>query len=170
MNDITGATILIVDRNLQAMAVEKTARNYFETYGPDSNGRCYISGMACRDYTTPQGRHVIAKRNEYCRGFGLSDDAIDRHFWKLCDDMEAMLAQNIATLPSGVPAADVCTLFATPYPGGLCMDHLKCHPAQAATSNTVVTYATAPGSRRYYRWQRSADGETWPTEAEVCQY
>jgi len=162
--------ILIVDRQLRAMAIEKTSRNFFEPYAPDGNGRCYASGMCCRDYATPQGKHVREKRDEYCRLFNLPDDVVDRAFWKLCDDLETMLADGLAALPATPPAREVCALFATPYPTGLCYDNYICHPDQAFGANTVVTYATTPNAGRYYRWQRSLDGKTWPKEAEVCRY
>lgn len=162
--------ILVVDKQFRVMAIEKTSRNFFEPYAPDAKGRCYVSGMSCRDYTTPQGKHVQNKRNEYCHLFGLPDDVVDRAFWKLCDDLEAMLKNGLAGMPAKVKASEVCALFATPYPNGLAYDNYFCHPDQAFGANTVVTYATAPEAGRYYRWQRSADGTTWPREAEVCRF
>jgi len=144
--------------------------NFFELFAPDANGRCYASGMACRDYATPQGWHVAEKRNEYCRIFGLPDDVMDRIFWGMCDDLEAMLARELAAMPTHVPAAEVYALFATPYPHGLCLDNYKVHPSQSFGSNTVTTYATELTAGRFHRWQRSADGLSWPDEAETCRY
>ena len=166
--------VLVVDKKLRAVAIEKTSRNHFELFSPDAAGRCYVSGMGCRDQDSPQGRYVRAQRDEYCRLYGLPDDGVDRAFWKMCDQLEAMLADGLAKLPAKPSAQDVLELFATPYPRGLCLDGVKAHPDQVLTCNTVTTYATLFQTRRYVRWQRPdvhrGDGQTWPARPEMCQF
>jgi hypothetical protein len=162
--------IVVVDRQFRAVAIEKTARGLFDLYPADRNGRAYISGMSCRDPKSPQGRHTIEKRDEYCRMYGLGPDSLDRAFWNFCGEMESKLATAIATLPARCAAQSVLDLFATPYPNGLCLDAHKVRESQTMTSNTVTTYATFPNQRRFVRWQRSQDGKVWPKQPEVCQF
>jgi hypothetical protein len=66
--------------------------------------------------------------------------------------------------------ADVVKLFTTEWPNGLNKAGLKVHPKQGLVGYTLITHASLPDERKFFRWQRSEDGKHWPAEPEVFQY
>jgi len=165
-----GCNLLIFDRKLRAMAVEKCSHNFFEAFPPTSDGWCHVSGMACRDPNSPQARYQRAKRQQYRKLYSLPEDGIDKTFWQFCDAGEQMMVEGLSRLGEHPKVADVTRLFWTPYPGGLCKGGYRFHPDQPVTEYTMLTYATLFEKRRYWRWQRGQDPTVWPEQPEACQF
>ena len=166
----SGGNLLIYDRQLRVMAVEKTSHNYFEAFTPDANGHSHISGMVCRDPGSPQARYVTACREEYRRLYNLPADGPDAMFWQQCDALEKKLVTSLAALGRSPKFEDVARLFVTPWPDGLRKAGTKFHPDQGLVGYTLCTKATLLDERRYFRWQLSADGRTFSQEPEICRY
>lgn len=165
-----GGNLLIYDRQMQCMAIEKTSHNYFETFAPDHNGHTHISGMVCRDVSSPQARYVAKRREEYRKLYNLSDDGPDVRFWNTSLEMDKMLVSGLAELGKCPKFDDVVTLFTTPWPNGLRKAALKLHPEQGLTDYTLYTQATLLGEGRQFRWQLSADGKEFESKPQICKY
>jgi hypothetical protein len=165
-----GSNLLVYDQQYRTVAIEKCSHNFFETFGPNAQGACHVSGMACRDPQSPQARYQRRKRAEYRELYNLAADGVDATFWEFSDEGERMLAEGIAQLGPCPKVQDICELFVTPYPNGLCKGGYRFHPDQGVTEYTLLTYATLLEERRYLRWQRSLDGAYWPEQPEVCCY
>ncbi len=165
-----GANILLFDNKFRSAAVEKCSRNFFESFAPNIHGHSHVSGMACRDPASPQGRYQKAQRNNYCKLFGFAEDAPDPLFWAACSGMEKMLDDALIRFGARPRAEDVMLLFTTQYPVGLNKAGVKLHPRQALAAYTLITHASLFKKRRSYRWQRSRDGKRWPQKPEICQF
>jgi len=166
----SGGNLLIFDRKFRSSAVEKCSRNFFESFAPNRHGHSHISGMVCRDPNSPQGRYQSAQRNRYLRIFKLPENNPDVCFWKKCCDMEKMLSDALERFGPKPKADDVMRLFITPYPVGLNKNGLKSHPRQSMKDYTLITHAALLKKRRKYQWQRSQDGNSWPSKPECCRF
>jgi hypothetical protein len=162
--------LMVYDRQLRMAAIEKTSYNYCEVFPPEDGRWAHISGMVCRDPSSPQGRHQRARREEYLRLYGLPSDGLDASFWKFCDEGERRLVKGVRKLGARPKVRDIIELFWTPYPGGLCKGGHRFHKDQPVTEYTLWTYAHLIAERKYLRWQRSADTAFWPKEPEICEF
>jgi len=168
-----GANILIYDKKLNGVAIEKCSRNFFEVYQPDEKPVfTHISGMVCRDSNSPQAKYQKQKRDFYRELFDLPEDGPDELFWKTCDNLEKMLVEGIKNSGEKPQAKRIIELFTSPYPSGLRKDGLKLHPQQGLTGYTLITSCAFLEKKLYYRWQRKAadEGGIWPDEPEICHY
>jgi len=166
-----GANELIMDRQNRSMAVEKCSRNFMEVFKPDPKcGFSHVSGMACRDPKSPQGKYQKARRDEYRALYNLPDDGPDSAFWKFCDAGESMLVDRMRKLGPKPKFDDICKLFITPYPGGLCKGGYYCHPSLKGGEYTLATKASLIAKKRDLRWQRSRDCKVWPEKPEICDF
>ncbi|HOL34397.1 MAG TPA: hypothetical protein PKW86_00820 [bacterium] len=168
-----GCNVLIYDKKYKSVAIEKCSRNFCEVFEPEEPSYfTHISGMVCRDKSSPQAKYQKEKRNLYRNLFNLADDGPDALFWKACDHLEHILSQGIKKLGKNPLSKDVITLFITPYPAGLRKDGLKLHPQQGLIGYTLITNCIFPAKKLYYRWQRSSEKDKgiWPEQPEICQY
>jgi len=168
-----GCNIIIFDRKYNAVAIEKCSRNFFELFQQDElTGSVHVSGMVCRDPSSPQAKYQKGKRTEYMKLFNLSDDGPDACFWNVCDKLEIMLRENLRNLGNKPKSDDIIKLFIAPYPSGLRKDALKLHPQQGLSDYTLMTRCTLFEKKKFLLWQRkSADeGGVYPDSPEICQY
>ncbi|MCM8816394.1 MAG: hypothetical protein NC913_02645 [Candidatus Omnitrophica bacterium] len=168
-----GANLLIYDRKLNSVAIEKCSRNYFEFFGPDEKaGFTHVSGMVCRNSDSPQAHYQKEKRLFYRKLFNLPDDGPDALFWQACDKLESILKETLRSLGKTPKSSDVIELFTSPYPSGLRKDGLRLHPQQGLVSYTLKTNCYFFEKKLYYRWQRKSAEHNgiWQEEPEICQY
>jgi hypothetical protein len=165
-----GGNFVLRDRQMRSVAIEKCSRNFIEIFAPDPvSGFTHVSGMACRNPQSPQGRYQQAKRDAYRRLFNLPADGTDATFWNACSRAESMLADGVKAM-GRVPARDaIFKLFTTPWPEGLNKCGAKLHPAQWTGEYTWITHAALLTERKYYRWQRD-EQYLYPAEPEIFQY
>ncbi|MGB9642551.1 MAG: hypothetical protein ACP5JO_02820 [Candidatus Ratteibacteria bacterium] len=168
-----GCNVLIYDKKYKSVAIEKCSRNFCEVFEPEEPSHfTHISGMVCRDKSSPQAKYQKNKRILYRKLFNLPDDGPDALFWEACDHLERILSHGIKKLGKSPLSGDIITLFITPYPAGLRKDGLKLHPQQGLIDYTLVTNCVFPEKKLYYRWQRSSEKDkgVWPEQPETCQY
>jgi|GEM_PF-435630 len=163
-----GGNVVVYDKSFDVVAIEKTSRNFFQPYEL-TNGQTHVSGMACRDPNSPQGKYQRARRDEYRLLYGLPEDGPDQTFWRVCDRQEQSLARGLNGLGKPPCAADLIKLFRTPYPDGLCKTGKKVHPAQPVGEYTQVIYAIFFARRQYRRFRLDAKA-TMASEPEICQF
>lgn len=162
--------LLLHDRQQRSVAIEKCSFKYMAVFQAGPDGRSHISGMTCRDPGTVLGRHQQAMRREYLDLFRLPDDGTDMAFWKAADGLERKLAEGLNALGPRARCDDLVRLFTTRYPAGLNKFGLRPHPDTKVIGYTLVTHATLFTEGTYLRWQRSADGSTFPAEPEVYRF
>lgn len=161
-----GLNCVLRDHTGHAVAVEKSSRNFLETFGPGRSGAVHVSGNVARDPASPQGAYVRAKRRQYLDRFSLPDDGPDASYWANCDRAEAMLAE-LTDSPGPIRLADIITLFTTPWPDGLRKVALKPHAGfQGAPEYTLVTHISLIDEGGAMRWQVDAAGRA-PAEPEI---
>jgi len=159
-----GGNFVLHDGQKSAVAVEKCSHNFIEVFGADASGGSHVSGMACRDPGSPQGRYQARQRARFLAQFKRPADSQEVAFWGACDRAERMLGELMSR--PHVTVAEVLRLFTTPWPEGLNKTGKKLHPEQAFGEYTLITYAWLMDEGTVYRWQRSKEGE-YPAEPEV---
>jgi hypothetical protein len=165
-----GGNLLVYDRGMSCLAIEKTSHNHFAAYLSDADGHNHISGMTCRDTESAQARYVAARRQEYLRIYDLSDDGPDARFWRHADELEARLGAALASLGKRPRFEDVVELFLRPWPDGLRETGVKMHPDQGVIGYTHYTRATLLAERSHFHWQLSADGRSFDQKPQICRY
>jgi hypothetical protein len=166
-----GSNLMVLDKQFRCLCIEKCSRNRFEVFGPDpDHGFSHVSGMVCRDPSSPQGRYQHAKRDEYLKLFDLPQDGPDSGYWALSREFERILVRGLRSLGRCPKIEDVFRLFHRPFPEGLNKTGERYHPDQGLVGYTLASYATLFDQRQHCRWQRSQDGRTWPDRPEICHY
>jgi len=161
--------VILHDRRHRSVMIEKCSRNHIQIHSPDASGRSYVSGMVCRNRHSPIGQYQRDKRRAYLRLFDLPDNGADATYWRICEEMDHMLADVICT-PGPVHFDDVIEVFINAWPDGLNKAGAKVHREQKIDEYTVMTHLTLLTERRYMRWQRSKDGKHFPEKPESARY
>jgi len=160
-----GANMMYYDRRKRAVAIEKTSYNYIDIYGADRCGGVHISGMACRNPKTAQGKYVETRRKEFLEKFGRPADGVDTAYWSSADTYEERLAA-FTDRPASPTVAETVELFTSPAPSGFNKWGAKFHPEQGYLQYTLVIEAWLHDERKALRWQRDAFG-VFPCKPEV---
>lgn len=161
--------VVLHDQQDNAIAIEKSSFNHFETFAPNAHGRVWVSGMTARDPHSPQGQHVRRMRQKYLDRFGLGTDGPDSAFWAGAEKLEHMLS-TFLDQPGPLAIDDVFALFLTTFPEGLNKDGTKPHPDQPVEQYTLVTHGTLLDERVTYRYERDADTRQMPDAPEVFHW
>ncbi len=165
-----GMNFVLHDDQRRSVAIEKCSRTFIEVFPPDPlGGFTHVSGMACRDPNSPQGRHQKAKRDAYRARHGLPADGTDATFWAACDRAERMLADGIRRMAPRPSCDAIFSLFTTPWPKGLCKTGAKMHPQQGLGEYTLMTHGSLLDERAYYRWARD-ENLRFPDQPLVFTY
>jgi hypothetical protein len=164
------ANYLLCDDQKRSVAIEKSSYNFIECFYPGPDGRSHVSGMTCRDMSSPQGKYHHAKRMEYIKLYNRPSDCIDLLFWAKCHEFESRLSGMLKSLPAQPKAADVISLFTSVYPKGLNKPGLKLHPTEGLVGYTLMIHCTLADEKKFLTWHRSEDGKTFDAEPTVYQY
>lgn len=165
-----GMNFVLHDDQRRCVAIEKCSRRFLEVFPPDPvSGFAHVSGMACRDPLSPQGRFQQAKRDAYRARHGLAADGTDATFWDACSRAERMLSDGIRAMGPVPRCADIFALFTTPWPKGLCKTGAKLHPQQGLGEYTLMAHGSLLDERTYYRWARD-EQLRFPDEPLVFRY
>ena len=165
-----GGNLLLHDSQKRSAAIEKCSYSFFEVFYPGPDGRSHISGMTCRDKTSPQGKHQVAMRKKYIDRFNIGEDCADNAFWNACFKFEGKLAKAIDDLGPKPSSDALINVFKTEYPAGLNKPGLRLHPKQGLIGYTLITIAALIDAKEIRRWQRSQDGKTFASEPEIYRF
>ncbi len=165
------ANMLFHDAQKRSVAIEKCSYNYIEVFYPGPDGISHISGMTCRDASSPLGRYQEAQRRKYLAMFNRLEDSPDMAFWSTCRKFEEKLASSLAAMGPRPRFEDIVRLFTTPWPEGLNKTGQRLHPKQGLIGYTLMSYGILLDEGRMIRWQRSAPPELkYPDQPEVYEF
>lgn len=162
-----GGNLLLHDSKKRSVTIEKCSHNFFEAFYPGPDGRSHVSGMTCRDITSPQGAHQAAMRKKYVEQFNIGEDCADNAFWNACRGFEAKLSKGMKDLGPKPSSTALIDMFKTQYPAGLNKAGLRLHPKQGLVGYTLMTQAVLIDQKEIRRWQRSQDGKVFAAEPEI---
>ena len=163
--------ILLHDSRKRTVAIEKCSYNFIEVFEPGPDGISHISGMTCRDLSSPLGQYQRAQRQKYLGLFGRPADCADNAFWDMARQFEEKLASALGSMDKPAKLEDLIRLFTTPWPTGLNKTGQRIHPEQGLIGYTLISYATLLDERKLLRWQRTALPELrYPDEPETFQF